>query len=70
MHSCMGETAAENRREGLLDFAFARRGVLIEKRLRGEDDAIQTEAALRRLLVDKSLLDGMRFLRECQDLRA
>ena len=49
--------------------------VLVEKRLGGKDDAIQTETALSGLLVDERLLERMRRLRRAQafkrdDLRA
>ena len=42
--------------------------VLIEKCLRGQDHAVQAEAALRRLFVDERLLDRVRLLRRAETL--
>ena len=56
------EAAAEHAGHRLLDLGVARLRVLIEERLRREDDAVQAEAALRRLLVDERLLNRMRLL--------
>src|SRR5688572_18919353 len=54
--------AAQHSGHGLLNLAICCLGVTIEKGLRGHDDAVDAEAALHRLLIDKSLLNRMRFL--------
>src|SRR6185436_10372713 len=67
-HARVHEAAAEDARQRLLDLAVGRARVLIEKRLRGEDHAVQAEAALPRLLLDEGALDRMGPLRRAQPL--
>ena len=50
------------RRQRLPDLRVAGVRVLIEEGLGGQDDAVQAEAALRRLLVDERLLDRVGLL--------
>src|SRR6185436_383651 len=61
-HPRVDEAAAEDTGERLLHFGIGRLRVLIEKRLGGEDDAVEAEAALCRLLGDERPLDRVRAL--------
>src|SRR5439155_531625 len=74
-HADVREAAAQHARKPLLELRLGGLGLLIEKRLRRQDHAVQAEAALRRLFVDECLLQRMRLLRrpqpfEGRDLRA
>src|SRR3990172_3876714 len=62
-HPCVREAPAQHGRERLLDLRVGGIGRPVEKRLRGQDDAVQAEAALRSLLVDERLLNRVRLRR-------
>src|SRR6185436_4817585 len=67
-HAHVGEAAAQDTGERLLDLFVRCARIAIEKGLRGQDDAAQAEATLRSLLVDERLLQRMRFLDRPQPL--
>ena len=52
----------------LADFRVARLGILIEERLRCQDDAVEAKPALGGLFVDERPLQGMRTLGRAQPL--
>ena len=56
----VGEAAAQHAGHRLLNLGVGRLGILIEERLCREDDAVQAEPALRRLIVDEGALQRMR----------
>ena len=58
----MRAAAAEIAVERLGDLAPRRRGIAVEQRLRGDEDAREAVAALAGLLVDERLLQRMRLL--------
>ena len=64
------EAAAQHAGQRLLDLGVGGFRVLIEEGLRRQDDAVEAEAALRRLLVDERLLNRMRLVEACRALRA
>ena len=49
-----------------MNLIVGRTRVSVDECLGGHDDRVQTEAALRRLLVDERLLDRMGFLESSQ----
>ena len=61
-HSLMPEAAAQHAGQRLLNLFVGRLRRAIDERFGGEHDAAEAEAALRGLLIDECLLDGMRFL--------
>src|ERR1700689_1401480 len=62
----MCKAAAQNAAEGDTDLLVRGIGLSIEDSLGGKDHAAQAESALRRPLVHKGLLNGMRFFRRAQ----
>jgi hypothetical protein len=56
------EASAQHTVERLADVGIARPRVGVQERLGGEDDAVQAEAALRRLGIDERLLKRVRPL--------
>lgn len=60
-HARVGEAAAENRRHGALDLLVAGLGIFVQEGFGCHDDGVQAKTALRRLLVDESLLNRMRL---------
>ena len=62
------ETPAQDAGQRLPDLRRRRLGILIEKCLRGQDHAVEAEAALRRLFVDKRLLNRVRLFGRAQTL--
>src|SRR5436305_4470407 len=65
-HSRVREAAAQDRGGRLLQLRVACFRILIEECLRGQDDAVQAEAALRGTFVDERLLNRMRALRRAE----
>src|SRR6266851_950569 len=61
-HPRVNETSTEHASQCLPDLVVGRLRISVEKCFRAEDHAAQAEAALRRFLVDESLLYGMRLL--------
>ncbi len=59
-HAHVGEAAAQHAGHRLLNLGVGRLGILIEECLRREDDAVQAEPALRRLMLDEGALQRMR----------
>src|SRR5215469_14131445 len=68
-HPRMRVTAAEDVGHGLLDFGLGCFGISIEIGLRGHDDAVDAEAPLHRLFIDKCLPDGMGPLARTQSFQ-
>src|ERR1035441_190345 len=66
-HIC--KTTAQYAGHRLLDLLFRRARILIQKSFRRHDNAAHAESALRRLLVDKRLLNRVRFLDRPQPLQ-
>jgi hypothetical protein len=67
-HAHVGEAAAQHAGHRLLDLGVGRLGILIEECLRREDDAVQAEPALRRLMLDEGALQRMRGFDGSQSL--
>src|SRR4029450_13459616 len=65
-HPYVHEAAAQDAGHALLDFGVRSFRALIDERLRGQDDAVQAEPALRGLLLDERALDRMRTLGRSQ----
>src|SRR3954469_7214887 len=61
-HPRVREAAAEDTRERLANFSVRSFRMFVEESRRGEDDAAQAEAALRRLQVDERTLKRVRGL--------
>src|SRR5262249_8171597 len=64
----MAAAPAQVVHQGLLDVGFLRMGIAVEQRLRRHDHAIGAVAALRRLLVEKGLLQRVKRCRRGQTL--
>src|SRR6188474_893418 len=62
----MSEAAAQDIRQGLVNLIIRRLRSAIDESFRRQDDAAQTETALRGLLVYECLLNRMRFVRGAQ----
>ena len=62
----MRETPAEHARHRFLNLFFAGLRILVEKRFGGQNHAAQAKSALRGILVDKGLLNGVRFFDRAQ----
>src|SRR5262249_33438172 len=60
-HPRVGEAATEHAGHRVLDLLIRWSGVLVDERLRRENDAVQAVAALRGLLVDECLLYRVRL---------
>ena len=65
----MREAPAQYVRHPFLNLAFGRFRILVQKRLRRQDDAIQAKSALRGLLGDKSFLKWVGFFDGAQSLQ-
>src|SRR5690606_17315300 len=59
LYSVVGHAPAQHAFHSLADFGIGRVRIPVEQRLRGHDLAVLAVAALRHLLVDPRLLQGM-----------
>ena len=65
----MRKTAAQHAAQGLVNLLIRRVRLRVQQSFRCKDDAAQAEATLRRLFVDKRLLDRMRFFRGSEPIQ-
>ena len=61
-HAHVREAAAENAGHGALNLLVAGIGIFVDEGLGRHDDGVQAKTALRRLLVDESLLNRVRLV--------